>query len=164
MARYSAGWTSVTATATANTTNLVDATYPGILQGGGATVLAKINEVYIGGEDTASTPTTMKLARDSTVGTGGLTVGTLAPTDVQTTAPGTLMLWGNTNATNKPQRSATLQLLNLSLNTYGGIARWQARYGEEISVYGATANIGELSLSSITGAGKTSGHILFEEV
>jgi hypothetical protein len=54
--------------------------------------------------------------------------------------------------------------LNLSLNAYGGIARWQARVGEEISSFGNTASGGEVSLSSKLGTGKTSGHILFEAV
>jgi hypothetical protein len=55
-----------------------------------------------------------------------------------------------------------LHLLHLSLNTYGGISRWQARYGEEISVVGNTASLGEVSLSAITGTGISSGHILYE--
>lgn len=164
MARYSASWTSVTAVATADTTNMTDAGYPITLQGGSSTMLVKVNEVYIGGEDTASTPTTMILARDSQVSTGGLTVGRNAALDGSTTAPGTLINFGNTSATNKSQRSSTLHLLHLSLNTFGGISRWQARYGEEISMVGNTASLGELSLSSITGTGKTSGHILYELV
>jgi hypothetical protein len=74
------------------------------------------------------------------------------------------MSWGNTAATSGPARSATLYLLNLSLNTYGGISRWQARYGEEITVYGASASIGEAVLSSKVGTGKSSGHIIYELV
>ena len=73
-------------------------------------------------------------------------------------------MWGSTAATTFPQRSATGYLLDLSLNTYGGIARWQARYGEEITVYGNTAPGGEVSLSSRAGTGKTSGHIIYEVV
>ncbi len=164
MARYSAAWSAVTAAALADTVAATNATYPGSLRGGGTTTLAKINEVYVGGEDTASTPTQMILARASTVSVGALSVGTNAPTDVQTTAPGTLMSWGNTAATSGAQRAATLYLLQLSLNTYGGIARWQARYGEELTVYGNAANVGEVLLSSKVGAGKSSGHMLYELV
>lgn len=162
MARYSNSWTSATMTATADTAALVNATYAGTMLGAGATVQGKINEVYIGGESAASNPTTMILARDSTVAVGALSVGRQALTDVLSTAPGTLISWGNTAATSAPQRSATLHLLHLTLNTFGGIARWQARYGEEITMYGASANIGSLSLSAITGTGVSSGHILFE--
>ena len=72
MARYSASWQTVTAAALADTTNATDATYPGVLRGAGASVLGRINEVYIGGEDTASTPTSMSLARTSTISTAAL--------------------------------------------------------------------------------------------
>lgn len=164
MARYAAAWSSVTAAALADTTNTTDATYPGSLRGAGASVLGKINEVYLGGEDAASNPTAFSLARTSTISTGALTVGTNALVDVQSTAPGTIFGWGNTIATTKAQRAATLYLLAPSFNTFGGISRWQARYGEEITVFGNAANAGEVLLSAKTGTGKTSGHILYEVV
>lgn len=164
MARYSATWSAVTAAALADTTGSTDATYPGSLRGAGASVLSKINEVYLGGEDSASNPTQFILARTSTISTGALTVGNNALVDVQSTAPGTIMNWGNTVATTKPQRSATLYLLQPSFNTFGGISRWQARYGEEITVFGNAANAGEVLLSAKVGTGKTSGHILYEVV
>lgn len=164
MARYSASWSAVTAAALADTTNSVDATYPGSLRGAGASVLGKINEVSISGEDTASTPTQMILARTSTISTGALSVGNNALVDVQATAPGTVFNWGNTIATTKAQRAATLYLLQPGLNTYGGIYRWQARYGEELTLFGNGANAGEVLLSSKVGTGKTSGHILYEVV
>jgi hypothetical protein len=72
--------------------------------------------------------------------------------------------WGSTAATTFPQRSSTLYLLNLSLNTLGGIARWQARQGEELTCQGTTATAGEIIISSKTGIGKTSGHIIYEVV
>ena len=59
-----------------------------ILRCGGATQMHRINEVYIGGEDTASTPTQMILARTSTISVGALSVGNLALADfVGTTRP-----------------------------------------------------------------------------
>ncbi len=162
--RYSANWSAITAAALADTVAATNAAYPGSLRGGGASVLAKLNEVSVSGLDTASTPTDMILARASTVSVGALSVGSNAPTDVQGTAPGTIMSWGSTAATSGAQRAATLYLLETALNTYGGIYRWQARYGEEITVYGNANNVGEVLLSSKTGAGKTSGHILYEVV
>ena len=164
MARYSATWSGITASAVADTTTFTAGQAPGFLRSGGATQELRINEVYIGGEDTASNATSMILARDSTISVGALSVGNLAVADFKSTAPGTVPSWGSTAATTFPQRSSTLYLLNLSLNTFGGIARWQARYGEELTVYGNTASGGEVSLSSKTGTGKTSGHILFEVV
>jgi hypothetical protein len=165
MARYTASWTSITPTATADTTNLVDSTYPLILQGGNSTMRLNINEVMIGGEaSSTSSPTVMVLARDSTVA-ATVTAGTTrnALMDGSAVAPGTVAVVGHI-ATTKPQRSATLHLLHLSFNAYGGITRWQARFGEEISTVGNTASLGEVSLSAFTGGttGATSGHVIYE--
>ena len=71
----------------------------------------------------------------------------------------------NKAATNKPQRSATLGgLLNLSFNAFGGIVRWVAAPGEEISMVGNTASLGEVSLSAFTGgtAGLLGAHMIYE--
>jgi hypothetical protein len=69
MARYSLSFHAITPTATADTTNLVDSTYPFLLQGGNSTQRLNISEIYMGGEAAStSSPTLMKLARDSTVG------------------------------------------------------------------------------------------------
>jgi hypothetical protein len=166
MARYSASWSAITATAVADTTTFTAGQAPGFLRSG-ANQYNKINEVYIGGEDTASTATSMILARSSTLSVGALSVGNLALLDAIGLAPATTPNWGSTAATTFPQRSATAYLLNLSLNTFGGIARWQARYGEEITLLGVAtpaAPAAEVVLSSKTGAGKTSGHIIFETV
>lgn len=163
MARYSAAWSNVVAAALADTVTATNATFPGQLRGPSATGLAKINEVYIGGmEGSASNATDMILARTSTVSVGALSVGTNALTDVQSTAPASPFVWGNTAATSNGQRSATLYLLGLALNAYGGISRWQARVGEEITLFGNAVNAGEVILSAKTGTGRTSGHILYE--
>lgn len=169
MARYSATWTSITPTATADATNLADSTYPVAIQGGSSTMVVKVNEVFVGGEASASSsPTIIVLARDSQVGSGTLGAGTTrsAALDGSTVAPGTLPAIFHTAATNKPQRSATLHLLHLSFNAYGGVVRWQARHGEEISIVGNTASLGEASLSAFTGGtpGATSGHVVYEVV
>lgn len=164
MARYSVNWRGVTAAAVADTTNYTDAGYPTFLQGGSSTQRLSIYEVYIGGEEAStSNPTSFILGRDSTVAATGISGNRMALLDGSATAPGTVAVYGNTSTT-KPQRSSTLQLLNLSLNCYGGIVRWVAAPGSEISVVGNTASLGEVSLSSVSGTGKTSGHILFEVV
>ena len=162
MARYSQSYQTLTMVPVADATNMTSAGFAFILQGGSATMQLKINEVYIGGESTSSTPTTMVLARDSTIAVT-LSGNFNAAMDATVTAPGTLAVYGSTAST-KPQRSSTLHLLQLSLNAYGGIARWQARYGEEIGVISATQPLGEVSLSSVTGAGIVSGHCIYELV
>lgn len=165
MARYSATFNSVTTVATADTTNLANTSYPVYLQGGTATMRLNISEIYLGGEGAStSAPQMMKLARDSTVAAtpaAGTTHN--AVLDAANTAPGTTAVVGN-SATTLPQRSSTLHLLNLTFNAYGGIVRWQARQGEEISTIGASASLGEVSLSAytLTTPSTISGHVIYE--
>lgn len=163
MARYALTYQTKTMIAVADTNAFTDNGYATFLQGGSATMQLKVNEIYIGGEDTASNPTTMVFSRDSTVGATGISGNMNALMDGTATAPGTVAVFGCVSTT-KPQRSSTLHLLQLSLNTFGGIARWQARWGEEIGIITATQPLGECSLSSVTGTGKISGHVLYELV
>lgn len=165
MAKRIVSITTITPTATADTTNLVDATYPFLLQGGSSTQRVNVLELYEGGQAGASTPTFMLLSRDSTIaatnssGTGE----TDAAMDASTAALAAPALVGNTNVT-KPQRSSTLHLLNLSFNAFGGIVRWVAAPGEEISIIGNTASLGEVSFSAFTGgtAGLMGAHMIYE--
>jgi len=167
MSRYSLSTTTITPTATADTTNLVDSTYLALLQGGNGTQRLNISEIYMGGEAAStSSPTIMVLGRSSTIGVT-ITAGTNrnALLDGSSTAPATVALFGHVAST-KPQRSATLHLLHLSFNAYGGIVRWVARPGEEPSVVGNTASLGEVTLSAFTGGtpGPMSSHIIYEVV
>ena len=76
MARYSFSTTSVTPTATADTTNLANSTYLAVLQGGNATQRLNIAEIYMGGEAAStSSPSIMVFARDSTVATATVSGG-----------------------------------------------------------------------------------------
>jgi hypothetical protein len=164
MARYALGFTSKTMVATADAASMTDNGYCTFLQGGGASMQLRVNEVYLGGESTSSAPTTVAVGRDSQVAATGISGNFNALTDAGSTAPGTVAVYGSVSTT-KPQRSSTLgRLLGLSLNAFGGIARWQARYGEEITTVGASASLGELSVSSVTGTGILSGHVLYEVV
>jgi len=165
MAKRIVSVTTITPTATADTTNLVDATYPFLLQGGSSTQRNYVYEIFMGGQATSSAPTYMILSRDSTVaatnsyGTGQMDAAMDAATAALSAAP----LTGNTNTT-KPQRSSTLHLLNLSFNAFGGIVRWVAAPGEEITTVGNTASLGEVSLSAFTGGtpGAMGAHMIYE--
>jgi hypothetical protein len=161
MARYSVSWATNTAVAVADANAFTDAGYPTFIQGGNSTQRLSIYEVYMGGEDTAATACTYIVARDSTVAATAISGNFLANLDGSGTAPGTLPVYGSTSTT-KPQRSSTLHLLGLSFNTFGGIVRWVAAPGSELITVGNTASLGEISISSKTGTGKTSGHVLFE--
>jgi hypothetical protein len=169
MARRIVSITTLTPTATADATNLVDATYPFLIQGGSATQINYIWEVSISGQAaSSSSPTFMILGRDSTIavtnsnGTGQ-TDSVINSSMAALAAPA---LTGNTNTT-KPQRSATLHLLNCSLNAYGGNFFWRANRVEEcMSIVGASVNTGEASLSAFTGgtAGAIGAHMIYESV
>lgn len=162
MAKWSMSWNTVTCTAVADTTNYTDNGYCGIVQGGSTTQKINVSEIYMGGQSTSSTVAEMLFARDSTVAaTVGATTTFNAALDPATAALAAPQVTGNAFTT-KPQRSSTLKLLSPSLNTFGGIVRWVAYPGEEIGILGNTASLGEVSLSSVSGAGILGGHIIYE--
>lgn len=165
MAKRITSVTTQTPTATADTTNLVDATYPFLLQGGSSTQRINLSEIQLGGQATTSAPTIMVLSRDTTVGaTNSLGSGqTDAPIDGASAALAAPPLVGNTNLT-KPQRSSSAHLLNLSFNAFGGIVRWQAAPDQIFTVVGNTQPLGEFSVSAFTGGtpGALGAHMIYE--
>jgi hypothetical protein len=167
MAKRIVAVTTLTPTATADAaTPLASGTFPCLVQGGSATQRINVLEIYMGGQAGASAPSFMILARDSTVGvTNSFGTGqTDASLDASTAALAAPPLTGNTNSGTAPQRSTTLKLLNLSFNAFGGIVRWVAAPGEEISIIGNTASLGEVSLSAFTGGtpGAMGTHLIYE--
>ena len=161
MARWSANVPTWTPVAVADATNFTDAGHMSV-QGGSSTQRINVLEAYMGGQAGASTPCIMLLARHSTVG-ATLSVGRLAALDAASAALTAPPVCFNT-ATTKPQRSATLSLLNLSFNAFGGIVRWVYAQGEEVGMLGNTASLGELSLSAFTGGtpGLMGSHLIIE--
>lgn len=168
MAFWSASHKSITPTATGDTTNLVDSTYPFAILGGSSTQKINVSEIFIGGQAGSSTPTLMVFGRDSQVGSGSLTADTNllnAAIDSATAALAAAQSVFNKAATNKPQRSSTLGgLLTLNLNCFGGIVRWVCQPRGEIVLLGNSASFGELSLSAFTGgtAGALGAHMIYE--
>lgn len=167
MARRILSITTITPTATADTTNLANATYPFVLQGGSGTQSIKIHEVSISGQAaSSSSPTFMILSRDSTVGVT-VTDGTgLMDTymDPATAALAAPPVQGNTTTT-APQRSSTLHLMNCSLNAFGGVYFWRANKLDECpTLLGNTQPNGEVSLSAFTGGttGAIGTHMIYE--
>lgn len=155
-------WTPV---AVADTANFTDNGYMGLM-GGSTTQRLSVIEIYMGGQAGASTPCYMVLSRDSTVQGTPTALSTAAsdaafdPSTAALAAPPVAF----TASTTKPQRSATLGLLSLAFNAFGGIVRWVAAPGEEIGVLGNTASLGEVSLSAYTGGtpGVMGSHIIYE--
>ena len=159
---------TLTPTATADTTDLVDNTYHGFIQGGNGTQRVVVSEVVVTGQaPSTSSPCIMLFSRDSQVGTGAAGSGagvTDAALDGSATAPATLALVGNTFATLKPRRSSTLHLWNLSVNAFGGVFKYVPPAGGEATIVGNTASLGEASLSAFTGGtpGLMGSHIIYE--
>lgn len=155
-----------TPTAVADTTNFTDGGYMGLM-GGSTTQRLNVREIFMGGQESAaSKPCLMVFSRDSTVQATPTALSTgdsdaaLDPSTAALAAPPVAFV----ASTTKPQRSATLGLLNLSVNVFGGLVRWVAAPGEEIGILGNTASFGEASLSAYTGGtpGLMGSHILYE--
>lgn len=159
-------WT--TGTGTADASALTTLQYMA-LQGGTSTQMNMVEEVYMGGQATASAPVIMLLARDSTVvGTPTALAtpnsnGLLHPSGGVLTAVAVGAVTGGT----QPQRATSVSLgkKNFSFNLFGGIVKasyqnTQDRFG----ILGNTASLGEVSLSSFTGStsGLVGSHILYE--
>jgi hypothetical protein len=166
MARYSLANQSMTTTATADTTALTTLKYFA-LGGNSGTMQLKVNEIQAGGEASSAAVQVLVFARDTTAAATALTsVGLYnALLDATSTAPGTLALFSNSSTT-FPQRSATAHLIQHSFNAFGGLVRWQARQGEEITIVGNTQPLGECSYSGYTNTigAPVSTHCIYELV
>lgn len=154
-----------TPTATADTTNLVTATFMS-LGAANATQLLNVIEIYEGGQASASSINIMQFARDSTIAVPVALVGAQDGPMSTFTAPLAATPLVGIGGGTLPQRSAlvTQARLCLTLNTFGGIVRWVAAPGEEWQIYGVTVSISESSLSAFTGgsAGLMGAHIVYE--
>lgn len=163
MAIWSALKNNWTPVAVADATNFTDAGYVA-LQGGSASQRQEVQEVMIEGLAGAAAPSQLVFARDSTVGATALTGVLLSSFDPDTAALAAPPLTFSASTT-KPQRSATLHLLSLSFQAFGGLVRWVAADDRQrIRQRGNAVSAGELSLSHLsTGTpGLISSHIIFE--
>lgn len=158
-----ATWTPV---AVADGANFTDHGYQA-LQGGSGTQRTGVSEIFMGGQAGASAPCNMVVARDSTVGvtltalTTGESDAALDPASAALAAP----VLPFSASTTKPQRSASLGLMAIPFNAFGGIVRWVAYdQSEQLWLLGNTASFGELSLSAFTGGtpGAIGSHIIYE--
>lgn len=163
MAKRSAVVNTVTLTGYADAASIADNTYCAAFVGGSATQRTNFLEVYVGGQSSSSAVSIMILGRDSTAAaTAGAGTGySDSPLDASTAALAAPMLSQNAWTT-KPQRGST-HLLNLTFNAFGGIVRWVAAPGEEISQITATQPLGCTDLSAFTGSpGIVGAHVIYE--
>ena len=158
---------TLTPTATADATDLVDDTFFGVIQGGGTLQRNHISEVMLGGQAGASSPMIIVGGMNSQAATSiVLGISEDAPLDGATAALAAPAAVG-VSATIQPQRSATLgHVLQLSFNGFGGVIRWLAAPGEEVGITGLLTNTGSFSLSAFTGGtvGLMSSHIIYESL
>lgn len=136
------------------------------LQGASATSFIRHSEFYLGGLATASTVNQMIVARDSTVAVTAITLGTNGKLTPMAVTSSVVAQIAGMSATTMPQRDTAKHLLQLGFNAFGGIVRWVAYPGEEITTYGLVATGsalgGELSISSAAGAGLLGTHWIHE--
>lgn len=167
MGKRTVSHVTITPTATADTTNLVDSTYPFAIQGGSTTQRWNVVEYYAGGQAGASSPTFMLLSFDSQVATGSLTADTTmndTANDGAAVALATTVKTFNKAATNKPQRDVAKHLANLSYNAFGGIVRLNWPLDQQFCGVGNAASFGEMSFSAFTGGttGLSGFHCVYE--
>ena len=142
------------------------------LQGGTSTQVNFVEEVYIGGQATASAPMIMLLGRDSTVMAGvaalaspnsnGLTNPSGA---VVTTICGRGDLEHHDEVAVRSRAPSRSRSKTFTFNGFGGIVK--ASYqntNDRFGILGNTASLGELSLSAFTGttSGSVGAHLIYE--
>jgi hypothetical protein len=119
----------------------------------------KVIEVSLSGESSSSAVTQFAVNRPSGAPTGAAT--NVTPEKIDPASVAAAFTNASTYATTQPTLS-TNDVLNPSLNTFGGIYRWVAYPGSEIVVGGQGA-VAYLSFRARSGATPVSGHIIVEE-
>lgn len=159
--KYSSAVSSWTPTATTDGSQLTGSGYHA-LRTAAATDKAKVMEVGVQGEATSSTVNVMSVRRHTTAST---TPTNRVPTPLNPYSQASVFQGFITASTNPTVAAlATLQhLLNISLNAFGGLARWVAAPDEELHIVGTSANNNEVSLASQSGTGVVSSHFVVEE-
>jgi len=140
------------------------------IKGGAATQLIDVLEVLISGLATASTVAAMNLARASTLETTPTALAAahsdsaLFPNATALSSTVVPFVAASTQPT--PSNTVTDAKLNLALNLFGGIVRWNAAPTQQWQIIGNTAPGGESVLwNSSTGGGATGladAHIIYE--
>ena len=122
--------------------------------------IARVNEIFIGGESTSSTVNRMAVRRSTT---NLITPTAQTAAKMSSTSPAAYTD-AATTATTEPVTAAAPAVWTNSENTFGGVVRWVAAPQQELLVQGATAGNNELSLESSSGTGVISCQIVFEEI
>jgi hypothetical protein len=149
----------------------VAATTFSALKGANATQVVDILEVLISGMHTSSAAAAMMLAYTTTLGATPVTPpavpGSDGPMMINATALASTVVAYNTATTGPfPASTNTLPKLNLSLNLFGGIIRWNAAPTQQWTQVGNATSSGETVLWNSSTGGGSSGlantHIIYE--
>lgn len=161
---HASNWSAV---AIADTTALVSNQHMS-LQGTSGTQRTVITEIEIGGLASATAPSIMQWARCTTAATSPTALASpnsAGPKDPSTAALASPVA-AFVAATTPNQRSAGTgdAKLDLSLNLFGGIVRWNVPFQEAWGMIGNTQPLGVCCLSAFTGSttGPLSAHIVYE--
>jgi hypothetical protein len=156
-----------TPTATADAVALTNATYMAV-KGGSTTQMITICEIYVAGMAAASAPTALSFARTMALATTPTALATPAsdgPAHPSTAALAAPPVTFTAAATGGQRANTTTDPhLQVGLNAFGGIVRYNAAPGQEFSLLGNTSPLGEAYLSSenVGTAGLVNAHIIFE--
>lgn len=159
----SSGWT---AAGVADAATMVNQQFMA-LQGSTSTQMVGVSEVSVSGLGTLGAAIPMQFSRDSTIGVTptALTTGESDAAMHPATAAIASPVLAFTQASTRPQRSATLGLITTGVNAFGGIYKWSAyQESDYLWLLGNSASFGELSLSAFTGgaSGLVMSHITYE--
>lgn len=170
MAKRILSTTNVTLTATAAAAQATGGGYLSLV-GSSATQTTDILEVMISGKATASTVAATYLARQSTLGTGGAVAlagnnsdGPMHPATAALASPVVAAVDYTTNEA-IPSSATTDAKLQLGLNLFGGIIRWNAAPTQQMTIVTATASAGAVILWNNSSGGSTGlgdAHIIYE--
>ena len=140
------------------------------LKGGASTQLIDVLEVLISGKATASTVAAMNLARASTLETTPTALAAPHSDGAEfpnaTALSSTVVPFVTASTQPTPSNTVTDAKLNLALNLFGGIVRWNAAPTQQWQIIGNTAPGGESVLWNSSTGGGSSGpadaHIIYE--
>ena len=161
----------VTFTASASAAQATGGGYMSLV-GSASTQISDILEVMISGKATASTVCATYLNRQSTLGTGGAVTlagqnsdGPMNPATAALSSPVVAAVDYTTNEA-IPSATVTDARLQLGLNLFGGIIRWNAAPTQQMTIIGSAAPGGSVILWNSSSAGGSTGladaHIIYE--
>ena len=138
------------------------------MKGGSTTQLIDLLEVLISGFAGSSAPALFRMTRVVTLETTPTALaasnsdGPMHPSTAALAAPPVTFIAAATQPT--ATKNTTDSQMNLGLNLFGGIIRWNAAPTQQYSVLGNTATLGESVLAAFTGStsGTFSAHMIYE--